>query len=114
MGFPTPFTVDLRVYSSGEEDAWGDGEPTWAEPEDRAVYGWAPAGTSEEQDAGRNPTQIDLQVFGPAASLDDVKPRDRMIVAGDLYEVDGERENFNYGPFGFTPGVRVNLKRVVG
>lgn len=112
--FPTPWTIGLRVHSTGAANSWGDPVPSWAEPVDRAVYGWAPASTAEGHDAGRSAVELDLDVFGPTETLGDIQPRDRLVIDGNLYEVEGRVENFDRGPFGFAPGVRVGVKRVEG
>lgn len=107
-------TVGHRVYTEGAVNARNDATFTWAPAVDVAVYGWAPVSPTEEHDAGRNPVEIVLQLFGPADSLSAVGPRDRFVVDGATYEVEGAVENFNSGPFGYEPGVRINLKRVEG
>lgn len=112
--FPELLTVGLHVYAEDVADDWGDPEPSWANPITRTVYGWASPSLTETVDAGRNPTEIALEVYASTASLGDVHEGDRMTVNGELYEVDGGAQNYDFGPFGFAPGVRVNLKRVEG
>ena len=63
----------------------------------------------EPFDANRTPVVRDLDVYMPASAA---KPKDRMTVGGVLYSVVGHPEDFNHGPFGFAPGVRVSLLRV--
>ena len=43
-----------------------------------------------------------------------MKARDRMVWQSVEYDVDDNPENYNYGPFGFTPGIRVRLIRREG
>ena len=40
--------------------------------------------------------------------------RDKFVVHGVEYFAEGEPDDFKFGPFGFTPGVRVRLMRAVG
>lgn len=109
MNFPTPWTVDVLPYVGTAEDAYGNETPTWATtPVVRSVYGWAPAGTNESN-ASRHTVTADLELYGPSDFT--VDPRDHVRILGMTYEVQGDVESYDYGPFGFTPGVRVNLRR---
>lgn len=109
--FPTPWTVTLHARSTGTKDAHGNPVESWATPgTEEPVYGWAPPSPdSQPFDANRTPVVRDLDVYAPASAA---KPKDQMSVNGVRYEVVGQPENFNYGPFGFAPGVRVSLLRV--
>lgn len=105
----TPWTVDVLPYIGSVEDAFGNTTDAWAAvPTPAPVYGWAPAGTNETN-ASRHTVTADLEVFAPAGFTLD--PRDHVRIDGRTYEVQGEVEDFNHGPFGYTPGVRVNLRR---
>ena len=112
--FPERFTCGLRVYSLGSTDDWGNPAPLWAEPVSRAVYGAYPGTPGEDYEPGRNPSQIPLFLIGSSDQLGDVHARDRIVWQSAEFEVDGEPENYNFGPFGFEPGVRVRLLRVEG
>lgn len=107
--FPTPWAVDVLAYVGTVENEYGNVTPAWATvPESKPVYGWAPAGTNENN-ASRHTVTADLELFAPPEFTLD--PRDHVRIDGLTYEVQGAVEDFNHGPFGFAPGVRVNLRR---
>jgi hypothetical protein len=108
---PTPWTVDILPYQGMTPDRFGNETPTWGLPVPKRVYGWAPAGT-DEVNGWRHDVTADLQVYAPPDFT--AGPRDRVVVDGRTYEVEGEVEDFGHGPFSFNPGVRVNLRRVEG
>lgn len=110
--YPTPWTVGRRVFDESGEDAHGNPVPSWSEPVPQPVYAWAPAGTSEPFEAGRDPVTWDLDLFAPPGFA--AAPRDRFLVDGTEFEVEGRVRDFNHGPFGFMPGVVVRLRRVEG
>jgi hypothetical protein len=105
----TPWTVHVLPYIGTVENNFGNTVDAWAtEPVPKAVYGWAPAGTNESS-ASRHTVVSDLELFAPSDFMIDSK--DRVRILGKTYEVQGEVEDFDHGPFGYRPGVRVNLKR---
>lgn len=110
--FRTPHAV--VVLGANPLPSYDDyGNPIPGEPieDEQAVYGWAPAGTSEFDDRQEQVTH-DLDLYAPPGFR--VTAADRVRVVGDVYEVEGRVQDFNHGPFGFTPGVRVKLRRVTG
>lgn len=109
---PTPHTVGVRTWSEGPPDSRGNPTDVWSAPVEAPVYGWAPAGTAEPFDVGRDAVTWDLDLYVPPEFTVDRK--DRVVVLGDEYTVEGRLESFDYGPFGFRPGGRVRLKRVEG
>lgn len=106
--FPTPWTVQHAVYSSGGDDPHGNEEESWAQPVDRKVYGWGAPQSSEPKRAGAEAVVVNLELYAPVFPVGDM---DRIVVDGLAYDVIGEAEDFNHGPFGFAPGMVVNLKR---
>lgn len=110
--YPTRFTVGVMTYTEGAVDDFGDPEDVWSTPAEVPVYGWAPAATGEPFEANRDVVTWDLDLYAPSGFT--VGPRDRVVVLGVEYEVEGVVESFDFGPFGFTPGCRVRLKRVEG
>lgn len=107
--FPAPHTVQrIRRTPDGENAV---GQPKYTESATSvAVYGWQPASQEERYTAalaGR--TVSDLKLLSPTG---DFKSSDAVIINGTTYEVDGEVEDYNHGPFGFAPGFVVGLKRV--
>lgn len=115
MTFPTPFTVGWHAASSGpDEDANGDPVITHTPALDVAgtevrVMGWAPTASTELQ-IGRVDHDIDLYVPpSVAAGSGDV-----VDLPEGQFEVVGSPLDWSKGPFGFTPGFVVQLKRVSG
>ena len=105
----TPWSVDVVPYIGTVENEYGNTVDAWATiPVPTPVYGWAPAGTNEST-ASRQTVTADLELYAPSDFV--VDPRDRIRILGKTYEVQGDVEDFDHGPFGFTPGVRVNLRR---
>ena len=125
--YPTPWTVGWHHSEPGTEDAEGNtGETTYTpdlgEDSDNPldgigepvqVMGWAPA-TSTEPQIGRVEYDIDLYCTpGTACRPNDVVdlPLDRSV---GRFEVVGYPLDWTKGPFGFTPGMVVQLRRVEG
>lgn len=107
--FPTPWTVDVLPYVGTVENEFGNTVDVWATvPVVEPVFGWAPAGTNEST-ASRQTVTADVELLAP--SVFTLDPRDHVRILGQTYEVQGVVESFDYGPFGYTPGVRVNLRR---
>ena len=102
--------VEVITWSGGEADAHGNTVDAYAEPVPRYVYGWAPTSSTEPKTVGPNRVVVDLEVFSPFT----LQPKDRVVVHGRTYEVEGECEDWNHGPFGHRPGFVVNLRRVDG
>lgn len=110
----TPFTVGVRAHSSAGDDGFGNPVDSWSAPVSVPVYGVAPGTPGEDYEPGANRSLIPWVVYGPTASLGGVSSRDRIDWAGNTYEVDGDPEVFDYGPFGYEPGARVRIVRVEG
>ena len=78
---------------------------------DRRVYGWTPRKTTdggEAATAGRVITEINL--LSPDG---DWRQGDTVTLPdGRVFVVVGDPDDNNAGPFGFTPGYRILLRRV--
>ena len=109
--FPERFTVQHEVFTPGVEDSQGNEVDAWAAPVAVRVYGWAPPSGDREIRDTRTGVERDLDLYcrTPFAG-----PRDRVTIRGERFTVVGHPENYDFGPFGFTPGCRVNLRRVEG
>lgn len=119
--WPFPFGEDVQVVRARPvEDPYSgeiEGED-WGNP---IVIPYSSCGvearsTGDEKeptdDVLRAPVIIGLRVFGPPDM--DVTARDRVLVRGEIWQVDGDPE-FPVNPFtGWRPGCTVNLKRVEG
>lgn len=102
-------TVDVLAYIGTVENEYGNVTPAWATiPDVRPVYGWASASTNETT-ASRETVTADVELYAPSDFY--VDPKDHVRILGQTYEVQGGVESFDYGPFDFKPGVRVNLRR---
>lgn len=103
--------VEVIPYAGTGSDGYGNDVTTWGTPRPEWVFGWAPGGSSE-QTVRQQQLTIDLELYAPPSFTCD--PRDRLVVGGVEYAVEGGIDDFNHGPFNYRPGVRVNLRRVTG
>ena len=109
--FPAPWTVQVSRWTLGEPDKYGEREKVFGPPEDRKVYGWAPPGVEDEIfSANRDAVVQDLDVYVPPSF--EISPDDLMFIDGDEFRVLGGLRDFNHGPFRFSPGRAVRVKRV--
>lgn len=107
-------TVGWHVLDSGGVDPEGNPVVEYVPPLDQpgtptTVIGWAPAG-SEEPEVGRVIHDIDLFI-DPAGTG---QPQDVVDLPGGQYEVIGWPLEWTHGPYQYTPGKVVQLKRVEG
>ncbi|QFP94802.1 head-to-tail stopper [Mycobacterium phage Marshawn] len=109
--FPTPFTVKHTTRVKVGENAAGQAR-TEPRTRDRKVTSLRPRvnepGTAVA-DADRVLTEYTMLTPEPDWAHEDVVTDWR----GREFKVDGEPEDYNGGPFGFTPGYRVTLRRAV-
>lgn len=97
-------TVDVLPYEAGAEDELGNPTDSWGAPVTKQVIAWAPGGGSEVN-GWRHVVTADLSVYAfPGFTCGS---RDRMVVAGKTYEVEGDVEDY-------AIGVVVNLNRIEG
>jgi hypothetical protein len=110
--FPTPFTVGWHTFSEAGADRNGNPVKSWTPAlgvagTTVAVMGWAPTHTDEPQQ-DHTLDLWDLLVPPEVAS----NPGDVVDLPGaGQFEVVGELQDFTKGPFGFTPGGVVKLRR---
>lgn len=110
---PTPFFVETRAYDGGGVDAHGSEIVSWASPVRQPVFGWSVPSSSEPKLAGHNRVVVQIELLAPPAFR--VGPYDKVIVPGHgELDVLGVPEDFTHGPFGFMPGLVVNLGKVDG
>lgn len=109
--FPTPHSVTIITRTEGEPDAYGNPTVTTTETP-WEVYGWGPGGSSELTGWSAQVT-ADLAVYGPQPPTA-ITSTSSIRVDGVEHEVEGVPQDFDHGPFGYTPGVVVSLSRVSG
>lgn len=112
MNLTTPFTIGVKRYQTGAKDAHGNTLDTWADPISVGVYSIAPATSDEPYENGRESIVTGLTVLAPAGT--EIDARDLVVIDNEDYTVEGDIANWNQGPFGWSPGVQINLKRVEG
>ena len=99
-----PATVVRRVLSD-EKDILGN--EVWVdEVREILVYGWSVPQSSEPKLAGHTQRVVTVEMLAPVgefSEFDAVKLPDRE----DKLEVIGEPENYEHGPFGWSPGIEV-------
>lgn len=109
MMYPTPWTVEHLSYVGTTDDSHGNQIDTWAAPVTRAVYGWSAPQYVEPFIPGVQYVGVSLSIYAPSNfTVDD---RDRFVVDGKTYEITGETEDYDHGPFGFDPGMVINCTR---
>ncbi|ASN67441.1 hypothetical protein 7S11_3 [uncultured Caudovirales phage] len=109
---PALFTVSVKAFKADSEDELGNPIESWAPPVPLKVYGWSAPRSTEPKLAGHDRVVVDVELLAPEGFL--VRPRDRVLLEGGEFEVIGYPEDYNHGPFGFRPGLVVNLQRVEG
>lgn len=112
MTFPTPYTVGWHHADPDATDAHGNPTTAYTPPLDEdgtevAVIGWAPVAMTE---SGTTRVEADLDLFVPPETQSG--PNDVVDLPDGPYEVVGWVEDYTKGPFGFTPGMVVKLRRV--
>lgn len=111
--FPTPFTVTVRRTTLGPaKDDFGNPLPTMTDL-DWGVYFIAPGSITEIDDGNRDLSQVAYSIGspdGPNVPMD----KDLVVIDGVEYKVSGKPANWNRGPFGFAPGVVVEVTRADG
>ena len=113
MSFPLAQVVSHLAYVGQVRNDRGNLVDAWADPVEVPVYGWHTSATHEPQIAGHDRVLVDAQVLAPQSWRP--SPRDKVTLPGfGEYQVIGETEDFNHGPFGWEPGNRVNLRKVTG
>lgn len=108
VAFPLPYSV-IRVTRTATKrrDALGNFVVDESDLEQPVqVAGWAVPSSDEPKLAGHNRRTVEVELFAPAGVFhlsDGVKLPDR----SDVLEVIGEPENYEYNPFGWSPGLEV-------
>ncbi|MET7752312.1 MULTISPECIES: hypothetical protein [Actinomycetes] len=117
MTFPTPYTVGVHRYGVTGQDPRGNDIFGFTPPLDqpgtqRRVYGWYMPSSTEPLLAGHDRVVVDVALLVPPGFQ--VGPHDQIDLPIGLFKVIGYAEDYNHGPFQWTPGSVVNLSRVEG
>ena len=111
MTFPYGETVTVRTMTVTGRDGDGNDVRTPSDTALKNIPIWDPRFGNSELVQGQNLVTSDMALWLPFGTV--ITPTDRVIVRGDVYEVDGNPAVF-VNPFTGTSGVQVNLKRVTG
>lgn len=110
---PLTKSADLLRYTGEQRNSRGNVVDTWAEPVP-VRSNWYVSSSHEPQIAGHERVLVDAQWFVPQGT--EVGTQDKVRLpgyAGD-FEVIGEVESYNDGPFSSGWPLVVNLRRVTG
>jgi hypothetical protein len=108
--FPYGETVTVRTVTVTGSDALGNDTFSTTDVAHNNIPVWDPR-FSTEQVQGQDLVTSDYALWFPSRTV--VLATDRVIVRGDVCEVDGKPSVF-VNPFTGTSGVQVNLRMVTG
>lgn len=105
--------VDRVPYVGSVEDAHGNESETWGAPVTlTGVYGFDPGSSSEPRAPGQGRVIVEPSLYGPFDMP--FLPRDRAIVRGVTYEVEGVVRRWKHMRSGREAGAVVSLRLVTG
>lgn len=111
---PSPHTVQVKRYAAGAEDDFGNASGSWADPVPWRVRSVDPVSGREPGLANRDLATI-AYVIQADKTADVPGYRDRVVVGGKEFDVDGHPDDWTLGPWpNPAAGVTVWLKRVEG
>jgi hypothetical protein len=113
MSFDDMLVRDVTIlHAATVVDGYGEPALSWANPTSTATQGWlGQREETEPQSAGRTAVTVVRDVLQlPAGTV--ITARDRVVIDGVTYEVDGQPRNV-WTPRG-SHHVRVNLTAVAG
>lgn len=105
------YTVGLRRWQPGARDERGNAQPGYAPTTDLPVYAIYPS-TSTEPTTGRQDVVTGMTLLAPTGTL--IGPQDLVVIDGETWQVEGDVADWSRGPFGWAPGVSINLTRAEG
>lgn len=99
-------------FEAGAVDAHGNPVEGWGSPVEVGIYAFNPGTTSEPFLSGHDRVVTEPALYAPTGTV--FSPRDRVIVRGVVYQVDGVVLDYR-NPFDPSmDGVQVGLKEVAG
>lgn len=117
MTFPLLFTVGWHQYSNGPTDAYGEVTPVYTPPLNQAgtqiaVYGFNVHSTSHNPVSGHDRIIVDAELWVPPGCP--IGTYDYVDLPDGQYLVEGQPEDWGHGPFGWSPGLQINLRKISG
>lgn len=117
MTFPAIFTVRVHAWSAGTDSDYNEPADVYTPPKTAAgtaysVYGWSAPLSTEPKLAGHDRVVVDVELLMPPTVP--IHAHDLVDLPDGQYEVVGEPEDYNNGPFNFAPGLVANLRKVSG
>jgi hypothetical protein len=101
-------SVEWLAFTSGDVDAHGNTSEGYADPVTLDGFGFDPGSSSEPREPGSDRVIVEPTLYGPYDAP--FGPRDRVIVRGLTYEVEGEvrrwRNMFSNRAFGSVTSLR--------
>lgn len=106
--FPTPHMLRVRKSTPGELDDFGNASGSTSE-HDWPVFFIAPGAIADIDDGTRDLSRVAYSVGAPKS---DLVPGayDSVLVDGEWLNVNGIPKDYTRGPWGFSPGVVVELE----
>ena len=111
--FPFGETVQFKAYQEGAEDSHGNPVESWASPVPSDGWGFDPGGSVESYGPGRDMVVTSPRLFRQSRAFLPGR-RDRVIVRGREYAVDGDPADWRSPLTGWEPGIVVTLEVVSG
>lgn len=111
---PSPYILGVRRFVAGVTDEFGNATDAWSAPLDWPVRSVAPASSDEP---GGDHRDLSVVIYMVHADKTDDLPgvRDRVVIDGKEYPVDGEPDDWTRGPWANpAAGVVVWVKRAEG
>lgn len=108
------YVLGVRRRQEGATDSHGNPVATYSAAADWAVWALAPGASAEPGQQGRDLSLIAWTVYAPKGD-DAPGVRDRVVLDGREFEVDGEHEDWTRGPWPHpTAGIVVLLRLAEG
>lgn len=112
--YPTPWTITRYPCIPGDDDGLGNEEPTFGPPVTQRIQGYYMPSVYEQLGQYVSREIVDVLMFVPPDFVGG--PRDQYSIPGQpgKFEQIGHVRDYTKGPYGFKPGMLVELKRVTG
>lgn len=108
------YTLHVRPFAGGSRDAHGNTVATFGPLREWRVFGFASGANTSPYDPNREHlSHVLWTVYAPVAGLP--ADRDRVVLGGVEYDIDGQPRDYSHDPFGHEVGQGVvYLKAVNG